>query len=1079
MGKAVKKVGIVVGAVALVATGVGALAGAGLLGANAAAVAGMSGAWSIAGVSVQTLARVGLGMAFLGSATSKPLKVGTAAGSPTDFAADPNAPIPLAFGRTGTAGRIIHATTGEEKNRNALYATVLSLGPIHGAPGFKANGEAVTFGPLQQAIGGTFANRMWMNIQLGATPSPPFGPPNTLDPGVLAEWTTDHKLSGLAAAWYVRDSDQKTYPTGTPQPLWTIEGVFAWDPRLDDTYPGGVGDCRRDNPATWVFSKNPFINGLTWCRGYYQNGVRVMGIGARDASIDIAAFVEAANVADANGWEVGGVVYSSDSKWDVLKALCQAGGGRPLQLPASITVLVNAPREAIATLTEDDLCGPYTVPAVSSVRNRPNQIIPKYRSPDHDYEITAAGPVKVSAYIAIDGRLRSREVQYPLVQDAKQVAQLAAYDLVNARELGPASVSCKPHWRHYKRGDCIMVQCPRTLGMDGMKCIILGRDLDPMTGDVTLTIQSETDAKHDFALGRTADPPPVPALHGVSAFLPAPATGRWTASAVYLEGADGSKQPAIVVEGSVDDQNASGVIIDYRPIGRSWSAVERPATATRIEIAPVIAGETYELRVRYRSVKGLEDPTVYRALGTVTVGALISSDTVKFGDLIAADLTKAVENVRNAQLEIEKVRAGAQVEIDAILKKLNEAIDGKPLAPVIKEHKEVITSTLVQVGENKAAIEYETLARETAISSEAYARLTLASNFDTFSASATQQFSTITTNLDATSALTNSLNTDYSGFKASANTALLAHSNGIEALTISQTQLATTVGNNKASADQSIQTLTNTTTSLSSAQTSLANTVASNKASADSSISSLVSQQGSTALSLQNLNTDYLNNKASVSTSLTTLSNTQGAQATTLSNLGVTVGGHTSSISSIQTVQSNLSGKVSAIVALKLDVNGKVIGVQYANDGSTGAITFNADYVQIDGDLIVNGSFTASKLASGAANPTAYSDANWTVAGSNSQIVLLTHDVYMEKSGRLKSVSDIAMHFPSGDRTWDLQLWIDGTKVSHKYGANGADSITLSGSKAVGQGSRNVTVLFTAPPQVNIDYRNLDSIGTY
>lgn len=900
MGKTLRTVGTIIAGVALVATGVGALAGAGLLGAQAAAVASMSGAWTIAGVSVQTLARVGLGMAFLGSATSKPLKVGTAGGSPTDFAADPNAPIPYAMGLTGTGGRIIYATTGEAKNRNALYCTVLSGGgPIEAFVGFKANKEAVTFGSLQQAIGGTFANRMWQNNQLGYSPSEPFGPPNTLDASVLAEWTTAHRLSGYAASWYVRDSDQKVYPTGTPKPLWIIKGVKCWDPRLDDTYPGGSGSCRLADPSTWPWTENPGLHGLQWCIGRYDNGVRILGIGARLESINVPAFVEAANIADANGWKVGGVVYSTDSKWDVLKAICQAGGARPFRLSASITVLANAPRVSTGTLTEDDLAGGYSVQAVSSRRGRPNQIIPRYRSPDHEYEMVSAGPVKVADYVTRDGRLVSRKVDYPLVQDAAQVAQLAAYDLVNLREYGPVQVRLKPHWRLYKPGDCITVECPRTLAMDGQKALILGRDIDPMTGDVTLTLQSETDGKHDFALGRVADPPPVPSLHGVTLIPTAPEAGAWTAAAELLTGADGSKQPAIVVTGAADDQNAANVIVDYRQGDGEWLSAERPASAVRIEIAPVAAGATYQVRVRYRTTRGLEDPNAFLALSNVTVGALTAGDSASLGGLTADDVAKMADQLRLAQLQLlqKAVLEGRQL-VDDRLTEILGVLNGRPMGPVLVEHKETIANHRVAVADNAAAIVVEAAARVTAVSTEASYRVALATDYSGFKATATSSIGTLTTNQGATAAAVNSLSTDYNGFKSTAQTTLLSHTSSIESTAASVTTLTSTVAANKASADSGLLTVTTNVSALSTSYTTLNATVGANKASADASLSVLTTNLSSTATSLTTLTTNFNGFQSSATSSLTTLSNAQSTQASQITTLQSNASGLSATVSS-------------------------------------------------------------------------------------------------------------------------------------------------------------------------------------
>lgn len=702
MSKALRTAGTIVAGVALVATGIGA---AGLLATGAfsagTAWAAAGASLSLMGVSASTFATIGAGMAFLGDVTAKPLKVGGVAGSQVDFAADPNAPIPYPVGRTGTGGRIVYATTGEAKNRNILYCTVLGGGgPIDGFESFKAAGEAVTISPLTEAAtGGTYNLRMWQRRQLGATPAASFLPPNTFDAAVLGEWTAAHKMSGYAAAWYVLGYDQKTYASGVPEAVWTIRGARVYDPREDGTYPGGLGLQRIDDPASWTYSENPYLHGLAWCLGRYANGVRVLGIGAPAAALDIAAFVEAANVADANDWKVGGVVYSNDSKWDVLKAMCQAGGGRPVRLGASITVLVNAPRVSAATLTADDLVGGYSVQAAQSVRGRPNQIIPKYRSEAHGWEMVAAGPVKVPAYVTADKRLRSREVSYPLVQDARQVAQLAAYDLVNGREFGPVTVACKPQWMGYRGGDCITVDVA-DLGMNGQKALILTRTVDPMTGEVSLTLQSETDAKHDYALGRTANAPPIPGLTGVDLLPSAPTVGSWSAVGGVLLGSDGAKIPAIIVTGEVDDPNATHLIVEYRQVsvGPSygpWVSNEYPASSTRIEIAGVKSAATYQVRVRYRTIRGLENTEVFLDLGLVIVGSLSTAevDGIPAAQVVQGlrDLAARGSEAYQALIKLSLDQAAANGALEA----KTFTTDGLPVGPLAYEQK-IITAGLVQ-----------------------------------------------------------------------------------------------------------------------------------------------------------------------------------------------------------------------------------------------------------------------------------------------------------------------------------------------------------------------------------------------
>jgi hypothetical protein len=575
---------------------------------------------AVATVAISVGAQIGL------SALTSP-KVGGAgmSGTQVDFQSNPDAGVPYLVGESGTAGVYIYNTVGEAKNRNLLFNTILSLGPVEGFTGFKADGEEVAFGPLQQALGGTYANRMWQNRQLGLTPSAAFGPPNTTDAGVLAEWTAAHKLSGLAAAWYVLGYDQKTYASGAPAPMWKLKGVKAYDPRQDSTYPGGVGPQRAGDENTWAWSENPWVHAITWCLGRRQNGKLVVGLGCAMSGVDMAAFVEAANIADANGWKVGGVVYSTDSKWEVLKALCQAGGGRPIALGARISCLVNAPRVSIATLTGADIEGDPTITATQSRRGRVNAVVPRYRSEDHGWEIVPADPLVVADYVAADrGVQRTQEIEFPLVQDVTQAAQLAAYAVVNSREFGPNIFAVTPAkgWA-LKPGDCITVNEPE-FGLNGQKMIVTDRERNLTTGGRILTCVSETDAKHPYCLGQAGTPPPTPGLTAASPVPEAPTTDEWVATGATLTD-NGVSVPAIVIVGSTDNPQVSRLIVRYRPVGSSaWvtgPSVDLFDTGDyRVELASGLTPETaYNVQIAYRSV--LDVPSEWTALDDVVAGS--------------------------------------------------------------------------------------------------------------------------------------------------------------------------------------------------------------------------------------------------------------------------------------------------------------------------------------------------------------------------------------------------------------------------------------------------------------------------
>lgn len=614
---------------------------------------------TVAKVVAQVAITAGIGSA-LGAALSP--KIGGDFGSQIDFKADPRGPVPYAMGRTGTAGNVVFAQTAGDKNKYLNYATVYSAaGPIDSYESFLINGTPVTFGTdAGEGASGYYQNRMWRRTQLGARPEAgrlQWTATGTKDTpadhsGLPAEWTTAHKLSGLAADLWCLQYNTTVYSSGPPRRLTVAKWVKVYDPRLDSTFPGGSGPQRADDEATWAWSENPYVHALTWCLGRHVNGVRVMGLGAPLSAIDVAAFVEGANIADANDWTLGGVVYSTDDKWEVLTAMLQAGAGRPMRLGAKISCLVSTPRTSLATLTADDVVGEAQITGTPSRRTRINTVWPKYREESQGWEMVATdAPVQVAAHITADGgKVRSREIQYGLVQNSVQAAQLARYDIENSREFQPVVLPCKPAWMAYKPGDCITVDVPE-FGLVSRKMLILRRQRDPATLITTLTLVSETDGKHPFALGSTLTPPATPGLNGYDPNQSTVvAAGSWTATGTALTGPDGSTQPAIVFEGEVEDPNVTRVIAETRlslgsGVFGDWMSSEHSPQIRRIEVRGLLPSSDYHCRIRYRTALQAEGLTGLD-LGIKTTGALSVPGTLtSINGLTPAQLTAKLDFV--------------------------------------------------------------------------------------------------------------------------------------------------------------------------------------------------------------------------------------------------------------------------------------------------------------------------------------------------------------------------------------------------------------------------------------------------
>ena len=620
-----------------------------------ASVTGMS--WVAAGTVVSAVSQLALSAATTALMTPN---VGRG-GSPIAFKADPSAPISGVMGRFGVGGRQLHANVWGKDNLFLSFAVALSLGPIQSVEGFTASGEAVTFPGAQGLAAATepYINKMWQTYRLGLPTDAYLGPPTGLSDGTptMSEWTPAHTLPGFAQTFWTMKNNSKRegYQSGVPAPLWTLLGMKVYDPRLDSTYPGGSGSQRRTDWTTWTYSANPYLHALAWVRGHHKlvaGGTidltkRLAGVGAPDAAIDFAAFVEGANVADANSWTISGEWTTADDKWQTLAAMLQAGGGVPISQGAQISCMVEAPRTSLMTVTGADIVGSVSLNVMASRRDRPNTVIPRVRLEAHKFEEVALGAVTSATYVTEDAEeKRVIETSYRFVGVAKQGAELAGYGLANTRETLKASIPCKPYLLGLRAGDAFTVTEPE-LGLSGQKFVVMRRSFDPSSSIVTLDVRSETDAKHAYALGQSADAPASPSLTAPDPVPTTPDTADWTVVARPVE-ASGVQQPGLIVTGPAVNENIGTVLVEYSTSGSGpWvQAYSGPPTIASVEINGLIGGTAYYVGITYWSVRGVPSAQLvkghYTAPGMVSAASWTTTVTNRPTELTDGRITTAL-----------------------------------------------------------------------------------------------------------------------------------------------------------------------------------------------------------------------------------------------------------------------------------------------------------------------------------------------------------------------------------------------------------------------------------------------------
>lgn len=596
MAKALKTIGMIAGAVALVATGVGAFAGA----AFAASATGAAVA------SVATYAGLAATAANIGA--SLLAKPPSARGSVAQLLISPEAPQPYVMGEGLFGGVLRH---------DAAYGPTLKKVPNPYrwmAVVYSGGGPVESIVPYvdKAPVSSWYAGFLYTSSRLGLCPDTALEPNWAGAPG----WSASSKLSGQAAiGWSLKfDKDGKRFASGVPPLAAYGKWVKVYDPRKDSTMPGGSGAHRLGQESTYEWSENPALHAGTYAFGRFQNGKRVFGCGLAAHNIDWACIAAWANVCEANDWTLFGPIYEPGDRWANLKQIAEAGGAQPVAgSGGKLSFRYSAPVVALDTITSTDIAeGAIKYTTVQSWSERINTIIPKYISPEHEWQMMPAEAVKVAEFVTADGEEKAQEWPFNLVKDKNQAAQLAAYKLRDSREINPIVLPCTMRMRRYRPGECLHINLPA----EGLvtDAVILQRAIDPATMTVTLTLIAETPGKHAFALGRVgvAAPLPVDGLSGeqrdemlaaatgtntathwlISKTVAYPATS--TDTSIVIEAFDGVVEdgrtiafPAVTITGLASDV-IHAVLWDATD--NQWLAIPGPATAEMADATHVFLG---------------------------------------------------------------------------------------------------------------------------------------------------------------------------------------------------------------------------------------------------------------------------------------------------------------------------------------------------------------------------------------------------------------------------------------------------------------------------------------------------------
>ncbi len=399
------------------------------------------------------------------------------------------------------------------------------------------------------------------------------------------EWTSDHRLCGVAYLYIRLKWDSTAFATGLPVITADVDGRTVYDPRT----------------ATTAMSHNPALN----IRDYLTNSRYGRGIPA--ALVPDTFIIAAANYCD-EIVTVGGVQqarYTCDGAVNVdnsalenTRQLLSSCRGMLIFSGGLYKLKIDKVEVSTFDFTEDNITGAWNIP-LGTKRNTYNRIRAKFFNPETSWQEDIA-PVESTALRELDNDLvLETELSLPFTADANTAKQIATIELSQSRQQLTCRFTAFISGMRCEVGDVVTIT-HSTPGWSAKKFRVLAIALKN-NDEVTVTAREYADTVYDFGTILAYDSAPnttLPSLDAIS-----PPYNLEVEEEFYDTGQDLLFKVNLTWDPPPDAFAASYDVAYKLSAATEWIPVTN--TKARSVSIPHLAGGTYKFRVRAINTLGV------------------------------------------------------------------------------------------------------------------------------------------------------------------------------------------------------------------------------------------------------------------------------------------------------------------------------------------------------------------------------------------------------------------------------------------------------------------------------------------
>ena len=323
------------------------------------------------------------------------------------------------YGQTKTGGVVVfddaHGTNNENLSRIIAYAghEIHSFEKIYmGRYELTLSGDSVTSAQEIDENGnavGSATNKFNNYIKIRKVLGNHTASLNGTFSGFSSEWTSSHKLLGIAHLAIIFTYADDVWEEGLPEVTALIKGKKVLDPRTSTT-------AWSDNPALIV---RDFLTNTDYGLGEDSDNID-------DTLVSSAANVCEETVTDGDRYTCNGSWTTSQAPVDVIAQLMTSCAGYLWYAQGLWRMKAGDYVAPSITLTEDDLRSPLSVATRHSRRDNFNAVRGTFRGPATNYQFTDYPTVTSSTFLATDNNQESTlDLALPFTDTPEEAQRLA------------------------------------------------------------------------------------------------------------------------------------------------------------------------------------------------------------------------------------------------------------------------------------------------------------------------------------------------------------------------------------------------------------------------------------------------------------------------------------------------------------------------------------------------------------------------------------------------------------------------------------------------------------------------------